>query len=289
MHEFLPLFVGQPLVDDAAVFGPAVLRPGRAFMPVEFQTGAYRFGDSMVRPSYRANLNGDWRAVLRLRLRSVQHPRTRRSYRSPIQTIWQAAQASRRFIDWQTFFDFGDGQVKPTSSSTRRSRVRSSPPIADHCITYTASRLPQRTLLRHITWSLPSGQEIAKRMRIAPLQAEHFPELTSYGLGLESSTPLFYYILREAGLTETTQPTLVPSPPPTPTTTTTGAGLRLGPVGGRIVAEVILGLLRADPTSYASADPHWRPTLPTRSGAIGDFRMTDFLAFAGVDPTTRGQ
>ena len=28
-------------------------------MPVEFQGAAYRFGHSMVRPSYRANLAGD--------------------------------------------------------------------------------------------------------------------------------------------------------------------------------------------------------------------------------------
>ena len=36
------------------------------------------------------------------------------------------ARAPRRFIGWQTFFDFGDGNVKPTSGSTRRSRRRSS-------------------------------------------------------------------------------------------------------------------------------------------------------------------
>jgi hypothetical protein len=45
-----------------------VLRKGRrfykprmreGFIPVEFQAAAYRFGHSMVRPSYRANLKGD--------------------------------------------------------------------------------------------------------------------------------------------------------------------------------------------------------------------------------------
>ncbi|HEV2461961.1 MAG TPA: hypothetical protein VGS80_26705, partial [Ktedonobacterales bacterium] len=120
-----------------------------------------------------------------------------------------------------------------------------------------------------------------------PLSPDYFTELAPYGLGLESNTPLWYYVLREAGVTQTTQPTLVPSPPPT--TTTTSGGLRLGPVGGRIVGEVILGLLQADSTSYFSAHPRWQPVLPTRSGATGTFRMIDLLTYAQVDPTSRGQ
>ena len=60
VHEFLPLFVGQKMVDDVLANGPNFYSPGlrKAFMPVEFQTGTYRMGHSMVRPSYRANLKG---------------------------------------------------------------------------------------------------------------------------------------------------------------------------------------------------------------------------------------
>ena len=64
-------------------------------------------------------------------------------------------------------------------------------------------------------------------------------------------------------------------------------GLRLGPVGGRLVGEVVVGLLESDPASYLAYDRDWRPTLPSR--AKGDFRMVDFLTFAGVDPKSRGQ
>ena len=43
-------------------------------------------------------------------------------------------------------------------------------------------------------------------------------------------------------------------------------GLRLGPVGGRIVAEVFIGLFQLDPDSYLSVQPDWLPTLPTEGG-----------------------
>jgi hypothetical protein len=56
-----------------------------------------------------------------------------------------------------------------------------------------------------------------------------------------SSTPLWYYILAEAKAA-------------------TG-GVNLGPVAGRIVTETLLGLLRADPTSYLISKPGWAPSL----------------------------
>ena len=61
LHEFLPLVVGQALVDDVLRKGRRFYRPRmrEGFIPVEFQAAAYRFGHSMVRPSYRANLTGD--------------------------------------------------------------------------------------------------------------------------------------------------------------------------------------------------------------------------------------
>jgi hypothetical protein len=51
-------------------------------------------------------------------------------------------------------------------------------------------------------------------------------------------------------------------------------GLNLGPVGGRIVAETLIGLLRADPTSYLSVYPQFRP-----------FLGMDLIAGAKPNPT----
>ena len=83
-------------------------------------------------------------------------------------------------------------------------------------------------------------------------------ELEPYGM--DRSTPLWFYILKEAELLEN--------------------GLRLGPVGGQIVGEVFIGLLKADRTSYLAGEPNWKPVLP--SLAAGEFRITDLLTFAGV-------
>ena len=80
----------------------------------------------------------------------------------------------------------------------------------------------------------------------------------------QKSTPLWYYVLKEAQVV--------------------AKGLTLGPLGGRIVGEVLIGLLQTDPSSFLVVQPAWQPTLPSVGST---FRMTDFLTFAGVDPATR--
>jgi hypothetical protein len=77
---------------------------------------------------------------------------------------------------------------------------------------------------------------------------------------MDRSTPLWFYILKEAELME--------------------SGLRMGPVGGRIVGEVLIGLLKADEDSYLTAQQNWKPVLP--SAVAGEFHMSDLLRFAGV-------
>ena len=126
-----------------------------------------------------------------------------------------------------------------------------------------------RNLLRCLTWLLPSGQAIAQAMGVAQLSNSDLSELKDFAPSFVSSTPLFYYILKEAELTQD--------------------GLRLGPVGGRIVGEVFLGLLQLDPEAFINGQPNWLPTLPTFGAAAESFSMIDFLKFAGVDPATRGQ
>jgi hypothetical protein len=267
VNEILPSFIGQPLVNDILRRGRRFYRPddeSEAAIPVEFQGAAYRFGHSLVRPSYRANLRGDNGAAF---FAMIFDP-AGQGQTDPVD-LRGGCRAPRRFVGWQTFFDFRDGEVRPRKRiDTRISTPLFNLPLGTIADGAPPTSLPQRNLLRHLTWQLPSGQSIADTMRVAPLSRGDLRELADYGVGLERSTPLWYYLLKEAELA--------------------GGGQHLGPVGGRIVGEVILGLIQAERDSYLASAPNWLPSLPARDGAA-NFRMVDFLTFAGVDPASRGQ
>jgi Animal haem peroxidase len=266
LHEFLPLFVGPAMVSDILANGRRFYIPlmDRAFIPVEFQL-CYRIGHSMVRPSYRANLAGDNnQPFFGMIFDPSQEGNPDRD------DLLGGKRAPRRFIGWQTFFDFGDGALRPN----KRIDTKISTPLFNLPLQTIASgdpptSLAQRNLLRHLTWQVPSGQAIAREMGASLLTKEDLAELRSIYPSFDVSTPLWYYILKEAELKE--------------------EGLHLGLVGGRIVGEVFIGLLQTDSKSYVSVKPDWLPTLPTKTGNPEDFRMIDFLTFAGVDPTSRGQ
>jgi Animal haem peroxidase len=276
VHEFLPLFIGQETVDDILRNGRNFYRPQVVQIPVEFQGAAYRFGHSMVRPSYRANLAG---ANGQPFFGMIFDPAAE-SEADPLD-LRGGARKPRRFIGWQTFFNFGS-IPRPSGVGTLGEDVRPnklidgriSTPLFNLPLQTIASgtpptSLPQRNLLRQVTWGMPSGQRVARVMGVPALDEQDLKDLKDYHLGLDKSTPLWLYCLKEAEVM--------------------AGGLHLGPVGARIVGEVIIGLLQLDRNSYAWHS-HWRPTLPTISGRVaGDFRMIDFLAFAGVDPTSRGQ
>ncbi|MCW6005284.1 hypothetical protein K1W54_11920 [Micromonospora sp. CPCC 205371] len=264
VHEFLPQVAGFGVTQDILAHGRRFYRPepGPASIPVEFQGAAYRFGHSMVRPSYRANLAGnpDGTAFFGFIFDPAGEGQA-----DPVD-LRGGRRARRRFIDWQTFFDFGDGQVKPNKRIDRSiSTALFNLPLGAIASGDPPTSLPQRNLLRHLTWSLPSGQRIATSMGWTSLTLD---ELAHYGLGLEHNTPLWYYLLAEAELI--------------------GDGIVLGPTGARLIGEVFIGLLQLDSRSYLRAAPaNWRPTLPAQRP--GSFKMTDLLRWARVDPASRAQ
>jgi hypothetical protein len=264
VNEFLPLVIGRSAVNDILSRGRRFYTPSVGFMPVEFQGAAYRMGHSMVRPSYRLNLAGDNGAPF---FGFIFDP-SQEGADDP-DDLRGGVRTPRRFVGWQTFFDFGDGQVR----ANKRLDTRLSTPLFRLPRSAIAGEggpisLAQRNLLRHITWSLPSGQTLARAMGAPTVSTTDLQELR--GTGLDRSTPLWYYVLREAHIA-------------------TG-GNALGPVGGRIVGEVLIGLMQLNRNSYLRVQPTWRPTLPDRfGGQSGNFRMVDFLTFAGVAPAQRGQ
>jgi Animal haem peroxidase len=284
VNEHLPQIAGQAVVNDVLARGNKFYNPppGDAFMPIEFGAAAYRFGHSMVRPSYRANFTsgtGDSTSPTADPFFGLVFDANEPTFNGPVtydrDDLLGGYPAPRRYVGWQTFFDLGDGQVKNNKKiDTTISSVLFTlpvPAIAPHT-QQSPTVLPQRNLLRQLTWGLPSGQSIAKAMHIAPLSSSDLADIGAVYAPFATSTPLWYYILAESKIVED--------------------GLNLGPVGGRIVAETLIGLLRADPTSYLCAFPGFIPFLGTDLviGPSPDTNITGnrsytrahFLYYAGV-------
>jgi hypothetical protein len=280
LHEFLPRTIGQERLDQIMRQGLKYYKPKEPVnrfrtaagqdmprIPIEFSACAYRFGHSQIRPSYRLNFGPTGGSPFFVFLfDDAQDPAS-----PDPEDLRGGKRAARRFVDWQTFFDFGDGNArnnkridgKLSSVLMQLPGARGpSPGLPNDGV----QSLPARTLSRHINFGIPSGQAIARKMQLPVLDPSALSELAPYALDshttMDTSTPLFEYILKEAELLEN--------------------GTRLGPVGARIVGEVFVGLLKEDSGSYLRANPGWKPTLPSRTR--GDFRMSDLLTFAGVVP-----
>ena len=261
IHDFLPRFVGDELVGpNGAVYKevagkPPVLnlsyykptnRTGRPFMPVEFAVAAYRFGHSLIRPFYVLNDTG---------VVDIFGPAGGRNLNGgrPI--------PADLVIDWKNILpvDPNFPARKPRKIDTKLSIPLATLPGSAVPPPDPTIHLAVRNNRRGKRVGLPSGQQVAKAMRLTPLSNATLG-LTDPGWG--GQAPLWFYILKESEL------------PPC-------NGERLGPVGGRIMAEVLVGLLQRDPNSYLYLDPAWKPA-PPLAPTTGTFTFADLLRFAGA-------
>ena len=160
--------------------------------------------------------------------------------------------------DWTQLFDL-PGQ-RPAPQRSRRIDGRLVPSLINLPEQITGDveaeehrSLAIRDLQRGVATGLPSGEAVAEAMGEQPLDAD---EVGVRALGWTWETPLWFYVLKEAEVRN--------------------RGERLGPVGGRIVAEVLTAIIDLDESSYRSYDPDWTPSLPTADS----FGLGDLLVFA---------
>jgi hypothetical protein len=222
LNELLPALAGETLVDQVLREGPRWFRPGHGgFIRLEFADAAYRYGHCQIRQRYRLNLQTDPVPIFPdlLGFRAVPREHT---------------------VDWMLFFD------APTAPPAQRSKkidgklvralIKLPVAVTGECEIEDYHSLAVRDLQRGQGVGLPSGEAVARHIGIAPITAE---QIGIASTGWHGETPLWFYILREADVC-------------------TG-GYRLGPVGGRIVTEVLVGLIDADATSFRQASQKWRP------------------------------
>ena len=265
VHDFLETVAGRRmahrvLAPAAAAGGEPEVnirwfkRPEDAYMPVEFSVAAFRFGHSMVRRDYRVRCPKPGERAVREPLDLFTDLRGERPLEADV------------VVDWERFFKLDTGGSCQIQHSLNIDTSLSPPLFA---LPDERGVLAQLNLERGRKLRLPSGQALAKRMEVAELEADELqlddlPE--SARRSLLRDTPLWYYLLAETVRVTDDE---LPDRPVRP-------GTRLGDIGGRIVAEVLVGLLESDPTSYLARKPAWRPTL----GKDGDFTMADLIAVA---------
>ena len=276
------------------------------FMPIEFSVAAYRFGHSMVRPIYRLNteLNAGDNP---LAATSDEIARGLEGRFFIFAGVAQRALngfgefPSQWAIDWSLFFDTdGSGKKGGKERAQPSYKIDTSlvnplgflpefsnimplvPPLSIPQMQASPldgvndpANLAARNLLRGLSLQLPSGQVVARAMGLPVIadkdlkvgkaivnEWKEAKSITTIDASFVDNAPLWYYILAEAQHYWFQRASKIGSKGNEEPVT-------LGPVGGHIVAETLIGLVYGDGHSYLQQDPNWVPLIGGRNVTMG--------------------
>ena len=276
LHDFLPQIVQhnalREIRESGFRFYKRALRPQDAPMalPVEFTVAAFRFGHSMVQDAYILNR---WRTIKTHALITM----TKRGGGIGVQPDpvpdGPPTVPADFVVDWDSFFGGAfPGQLNrgkqidtfinealyelpPQAVAIFRIQLSRHPALAN-ALKGHRLLLPALTLLRGSKMRLATGEAFARAFGYEPLPASAIAATDADaaffdGPAMRGRTPLWYYILREAAVENALEPEV-----------SVGSPLRiqkLGTIGSRLVAEVLLQVLHADADSILNGGRAWKP------------------------------
>lgn len=237
IHDYLPAICGGSVVADILGNGRRFYcaQHNDPFIPVEFSVAAYRFGHSMIPQEIQ-----------------IQKGKTSQAlFGKVLGKGFSPLDSPGGIVDWRELF-LMDAKCKVQMAEKLDSKMATILLELPFVKPPGEASLATRNLLRGQGFLLPSGENVALALgrseeEIALVQkAVH--TLTGNKIDLGNGTPLWLYLLLEAEKIGRE--------------TTTGKfdkGEGLGPVGARIVAETVLGLIELDGRSYLSQNRSWTP------------------------------
>ncbi|HEY0382643.1 MAG TPA: heme peroxidase family protein [Candidatus Elarobacter sp.] len=283
LNDFLPAIIDEEVLElvlprphhHQHLFRPNLefYKPkNETFMPLEFSAAAYRFGHSMVRPGYRLSETVPPLAIF------GPNPNAALTGFRQFPNNWA--------IDWNLFMDLVPRDPDDRTRTQLAYKIDTAlvdplgmlpPSIAND----PPPSLAFRNLQRGWRMRLPNGQDIARAMGVVPLAdkdiligkftgnpGDIIGSIDTIDPAFRGNCPLWTYVLAETRESDVALKT---------TKGTKKIKTRkLGPVGGRIVAETIVGLLAFDSQSYVVQNPLWKPSL-----AVGGiFGLRELIATA---------